>query len=641
MLTRRLAVLGVAAAMVATSVGGLVAGTRLRSPEQAAADARPPEATLLTARVVKRQLVKEVVLRGDVKASAQTDVVAQVGDGPTIVTDLPLAQDVKVAEGAVVAVVNGRPVLALGGPLPAYRDLRPGDTGPDVAQLQAALNRLGYRVASDRKATFGPATEVAMRRLYERAGFDPAATSEDVAGVERHAASQVLAATDAVESAQRAYDRAARPPATDSASTRRAVQRASTELDLARRRAKRSRDDAAAAVATAIRALDAARQDNQHTTRVADARAAAEDAQRNQAIVRLAQADALESARAAVTVAEQELGALAPTASLIELTRARQRVESSQRALRLAEFTAQDAQQDADNAVAQAAGTLVAALNDQSHDARVQEATDFVAAAHRAEELAAVEASHMVDQAVQALEDAQAVTTPADGSTLADLRMGLAAARRALRDTRADAAAVIATAGTTLPRAEVVFVPTLPASVVAVHANVGRPVPDNGVLLAMGSGATTVLARASQADQSLLRPGLPAVIHDELHARTYSAVVSSIAERPEEDDGGGYAVGIAPSEAVPDDALGGNVRVTVASASTATEVLAVPSAAVLADATGDTHLELVKAGKRHRVPVVPGLVANGIVEVRPVSRDRLKPGDEVVLGSASSTAARR
>ena len=46
--------------------------------------------------------------------------------------------------GDVLVEVTGRPVIALTGPLPAYRDLVVGDIGPDVAQLEQALAAIGF-----------------------------------------------------------------------------------------------------------------------------------------------------------------------------------------------------------------------------------------------------------------------------------------------------------------------------------------------------------------------------------------------------------------------------------------------------------------------------------------------------------------
>ncbi|MFV2109040.1 hypothetical protein [Micromonospora sp. LOL_015] len=72
--------------------------------------------------------------------------------------------------GDVVAEVSGRPVIAMVGHFPAYRDVCPGMSGPDVAQLQRSLQPLyGIRVDGH----FGAATEAAISRLYRRLGYLP------------------------------------------------------------------------------------------------------------------------------------------------------------------------------------------------------------------------------------------------------------------------------------------------------------------------------------------------------------------------------------------------------------------------------------------------------------------------------------
>ena len=60
------------------------------------------------------------------------------------VTSLP-ALGTTVARGETLYALDGRPTVLLIGTVPAYRALREGDSGPDVAQLQANLVALGAR----------------------------------------------------------------------------------------------------------------------------------------------------------------------------------------------------------------------------------------------------------------------------------------------------------------------------------------------------------------------------------------------------------------------------------------------------------------------------------------------------------------
>ena len=58
-------------------------------------------------------------------------------------TELPAGGD-EVGCGDVLYRVNDHPVLLLCGSTPAYRSLAKGDSGPDVAELNANLVDLGY-----------------------------------------------------------------------------------------------------------------------------------------------------------------------------------------------------------------------------------------------------------------------------------------------------------------------------------------------------------------------------------------------------------------------------------------------------------------------------------------------------------------
>ena len=57
--------------------------------------------------------------------------------------------------------------------VPAWRDLTPGESGPDVAELQKALAALGYYDDGDTPGYFGSATEYAVSLYYEHLGYTP------------------------------------------------------------------------------------------------------------------------------------------------------------------------------------------------------------------------------------------------------------------------------------------------------------------------------------------------------------------------------------------------------------------------------------------------------------------------------------
>ncbi|NMM32428.1 MAG: peptidoglycan-binding protein [Phycicoccus sp.] len=186
------------------SVGGLVASTWVKSPAQRAAEQSPPPASVLSAVVQEKVMTSVVAVRGTVSAEGTVAVApassaASVG-AVQVVTGLPKQVGAVVAAGDVVAEVSGRPVLALAGSIPAYRNLTPGTTGLDVAQLQSALIGLGF-ADRDVAGNFGSGTQKAVRDLYEARGYSPLTTTDLDAGTETSA---LLAAAASVRTGERA-----------------------------------------------------------------------------------------------------------------------------------------------------------------------------------------------------------------------------------------------------------------------------------------------------------------------------------------------------------------------------------------------------------------------------------------------------
>jgi hypothetical protein len=89
-------------------------------------------------------------------------------------TELPTAGD-KVDCGAVLYRVNNHPVLLLCGLTPAYRSVSAGDSGPDVAALNANLVHLGYATRAQLDPSshdFSAATASALEKLQSTLGED-------------------------------------------------------------------------------------------------------------------------------------------------------------------------------------------------------------------------------------------------------------------------------------------------------------------------------------------------------------------------------------------------------------------------------------------------------------------------------------
>lgn len=182
---RRRALVIVVVGSVVLTGAGVAAASFIKSPAQAAADTRPPPASVLTAAVQEKVLAETVVIRGKVAASQQIDVSGEGAGGKeagrSIVTKMAVKAGRSVDMGQLLLEVSGRPVFVLRGAVPAYRDLRFGSTGEDVAQLQKALAELGYASDGDPAGTFGTGTERAVERFYEAHGYSPVMEATDPA----------------------------------------------------------------------------------------------------------------------------------------------------------------------------------------------------------------------------------------------------------------------------------------------------------------------------------------------------------------------------------------------------------------------------------------------------------------------------
>lgn len=178
-----------------------VAGTRVRSTNEAAADAEPPAASWITSKVERRVLSATVVGRGDVvpRVATRIAVPASVVSG-AVVTAIDVTVGDEVDEGDRVVEVSGRPVFVLQGDVPVYRTLGPVLSGADVAALQAAMVRRGCPADQD-AGVYGAATKLCVAAMYLDAGYDWVPTSPTEA-------SDVGAARLALDDAQAALDSA-------------------------------------------------------------------------------------------------------------------------------------------------------------------------------------------------------------------------------------------------------------------------------------------------------------------------------------------------------------------------------------------------------------------------------------------------
>ncbi len=173
---RRRILLGVVALALAAAAGGLVVSTTIKSPAELAAQTRSPGLTQLTVTVRRQVITSTVLAQGVVAVPAEVSgPAASAGGGSTgaqpIVTRIFLRAGTDVVPGSVILEVAGRPVFAFAGTIPAYRDLAPGESGDDVAELQAALEALGFGLGADTSGVYGPGTASAVAAFYAGIGY--------------------------------------------------------------------------------------------------------------------------------------------------------------------------------------------------------------------------------------------------------------------------------------------------------------------------------------------------------------------------------------------------------------------------------------------------------------------------------------
>jgi peptidoglycan hydrolase-like protein with peptidoglycan-binding domain len=681
----------VVAPVVVVAVGGGVwAATRITSPEQAAADAAPPVPSTITVALERRVLRGTLITRADVVAADGVDVSVAAGADASkaVVTATPVGVGGPIVEGAAVVVVSGRPVIALQGGLPAYRDLGPGKSGPDVQQLHDALARLGIGIGADTPGTYGAGTQDAVRELYSRAGFDAPLTSED-------AADQIQAALAAVESAaltrdgaEAALAEAQQPPSVleqrqaDLAvqSARRSLTEATATANESRADAQRVVDRAQADLVTAQTAVvpegdvakaqvavgDAERMLQlalvTQTNALANAQVAVVDADKALQLALVTQTNALANAQVAVAQAAEALRLLTAEATQEERLTAQRTLDAASRNLTEVQLTQQNAVASAQRAVdAAGRGLTETQLTNQNAVAAAQSAVDNAKAEvvrlstplvdetkvtaaqralddalvaqsknQRAQQVAIAAASASVEQAVLS---AQELGVPVDTTSL---RQALEAADAQVVTAFGQAAGVAEREGVVLAQGEVVFVPSFPATVAALSAPVGQPVPSEGPLVTIGSGSAVLRARVPLGEVESVAVGLPVAIEVEAGEPEVVGTVAALEPAPADDPSTGAVAVIAAAEPLALETIGRNVKVTIETASTAAEVLVAPTSAIYSGADGSTNVDVFQGETipPTRVPVEVGLVADGWVEVTPVeSTGGLEPGALLVVGA--------
>lgn len=180
--------------MVLTGVTVYLASS-FKTTEQKAAEAAAPPASTLTATVERKVLESTLALTCTVDYSQKRELTVTNASGGAQFTSIDVTKGERLANGSLVAEINGQPVFTIIGGFSFYRDLSLEDRGPDAQLLNDALVAMGYqraRIGADRD-TIDAETYRALNRLHTYFGY-PGISQEDPIN-----ASQFIVLPDEVE----------------------------------------------------------------------------------------------------------------------------------------------------------------------------------------------------------------------------------------------------------------------------------------------------------------------------------------------------------------------------------------------------------------------------------------------------------
>jgi multidrug efflux pump subunit AcrA (membrane-fusion protein) len=580
-------VIGIA---VLSAAGGILIGSRLKSPADAANERAAPVASLITVPVEMRQLVSTLIVSGETRYVEPTPVrlagaVGASGGEQQVITRLP-DLDAEVVEGALLFEISGRPVFAMRGDLPMYRQLTPGSKGPDVLQLETSLQTLGFAPGTV-DDLYDAGTESALDAYYQSRGY----TSEGASATQRQQLTDARKAVTTAEDNVRKANidlRGGQSTVTPSQrlEAQQAVETAQDAVPEAQTAAQRANDQAAANTAT--------------QTALRDTALSSRDAQ--QIIL-----DAV-SAPGAVN---PDTGQPYTAAEIAEV----------QQTLNQLETTLIEAEQ-----------ALTRAVSEQQVTA--EQGADTIANAQDALALAR-----------QRLTD---LDKPQDTTTLSE---AVTAAEQQVVEAQSALAALETEIGTIVPAGEIVFLPTLPTTITTLVGQLGAPPPSEPIAQ-VSSTDTEIIGRVSTADAELITTGTPVLIELRDVGIETTGVLTDVrtptsTPDPNNPNGGGSSesgrlevVVVADDTSQIREFIGFPVRISVTVSATDDEVLAVPVAALSVAPDGTSRVEIererargTRPGRTEVIEVSVGLAAQGYAEITPIGGASIEPGDRVVVGT--------
>lgn len=585
-------VVGVA---VLAAAGGAVFGSRLKSPGDAASEREAPAASRITVPVEMRRLVSTLIVSGETRYVEPTTVrlaggVGTSGGDRQVVTRLP-ELGTEIVEGALLLEVSGRPVFAMHGELPMYRQLTPGAVGPDVLQLETALETLGFSPGTV-DDVFDAGTEAALDGFYTSRGY----ASEGPNDTDRRALNDARrAVSESQEALRRANIDLSNGTTTVSEAERLAARqtldRAEAAVPEARTQAQRANEQAARTAGTAI-----ANRDNA---------AAVRDAQQR-----------IYDAAAVPGAINPDTGS-AYTA--VELAMIQQELATLQQAF-----------VEADNAAAQAVADQQAQAERGAADIRAAEDALALARA-QFNELGKPSDTTALRDAVTAAEQQVADATAALAELEAEIGTIVPAGEVVFLP-------VLPTTITTLNAQLGAEPPTdFVAQVSSTDTEIiGRVSKADANLITVGTPVVIEMRDVGIETTGVLT---------DVRAPTQDPNAGGPELGPSPGGGSGDSDRLEVVVAADDTSqlrefIGWPVRINVTVSATDDEVLAVPVAAISVGPDGTSRVEVererargTRPGRTELVEVTVGLAAQGYAEVSPVGGASLVEGDRVVVGS--------
>jgi peptidoglycan hydrolase-like protein with peptidoglycan-binding domain len=586
---RRLAAIVVIIALGSGALGWLGA-SRIKSPAQLAAQIASPAASLITVPVQSMTLSADVITRGTVRHRAPTRVnLASSSLKPSASGLVTLAPEkgATLDEGKVAMAVGERPVFVLQGSVPAFRDLTLGTEGDDVRQLEDGLKRLGFDPGPT-DGLFDAETATAVTAWYEKSGWTAFGATEQ----QRQA---LATARDTATKAQQAHYQAALLVAQTRSQLE--AERSTAEGTLAAAQTKAPNAEDAAAIArrtiestTSTVERDMAAANAELVTKTATLHAAEAAKVEAQAMVKSAPAGATPAEHAALQAALAKATEAAAVASA--------EVGAAQSNLSAVKANSSAATKRAADEAAMAERDAVAATDDL---ARAQ------ASSQRASNRAAAGSPEL------------SLLAQAANSAAADAAVAMA-----------DYQSLVAHTGTQIPADELLFLGDLPRRVDDVKVKRGDPA--TAELMTVSGLELSIDASLSSNDAKLVANGAKVNIEEPDLGITATGTVTVRSEQPGTNgvDPQKFYLEVTPVNA-PSSLVGASVKLTIPVKSTTGEVLVLPLSALAIGASGTSRVEIVSGAATRFVNVVPGLVAQGLVEVTAPAGDLAK-GDNAVVG---------